>query len=172
MSEIDDIFASKGKSKAAQPIASTSTLPQKKIKKDKKRKREVEPQEDIEASRHKSRPAPQTIIDPSTHIPSLKHTSIGRKSGASKPKPSKPAIQGDDDEGKFKASRGSGPSQYSYLRDFPYVTPSQGARPQKVGLSTRKMSSVYAMKEGVSCLNSTSFCFSRLSGLRHTTMPV
>lgn len=114
MSEIDDIFAPKGKSTAPQPVASTSTLSQKK-KKDKKRKREVDPEDNAEVSQRNSRPAPQTIIDPSILISNLKPPKIDRSSEATKPKVSKSTAQGADDEDRFKDSRGSVSSRCLYL---------------------------------------------------------
>jgi len=103
-SEIDDIFASKGKSKAIQqPISSSSALPGKK-KQDKKRKRDSAqdtgsplPTSDLGEEKEakpppKKRPAPETVIDPSTRILSAKLAKSDK-----------------DNEERFKDSRGSGP---------------------------------------------------------------
>lgn len=114
MSEIDDIFASKGKPTAPQPVASMSTLSEKKKKKDKKRKREVDPEDNAEISQRNWRPAPQTITDPSILIPSLKPPKIDRAE-ASKSKVSKSTAQGADDKDRFKDSRGSVSSRCPYL---------------------------------------------------------
>lgn len=109
MSEIDDIFSSKGKAKATQPIPSTSTLTDKKKKKskDKKRKRELESEPVTET---KSRPAPETIIDPSTLISSAKRPKVEKTAGAK----AKPSVKNPDiaAENRFKDSRGPGLRQF------------------------------------------------------------
>ncbi|KIK71141.1 hypothetical protein GYMLUDRAFT_254408 [Collybiopsis luxurians FD-317 M1] len=85
-SEIDDIFAKKSKS--------LPSAPPKPSKKDKKRKRKAsEPDSN-------SNKAPETIIDPSTSIPSSKRIKL------SKPTVSSTTVK---DKEKFKDSRGSGP---------------------------------------------------------------
>ncbi|KAG5654766.1 hypothetical protein H0H81_003774 [Sphagnurus paluster] len=104
MSEIDDIFSSKTKSKASasQPVASTSSLPEKSTKKkDKKRKRNPEALPD-DPQPKKSRPAPETIIDPSTLIT----TKLPKTSKKYKP-PKTSSKSADHDENKFVDSRGS-----------------------------------------------------------------
>jgi len=122
-SEIDDIFASKGKSKAIQqPISSSSALPGKK-KQDKKRKRDSAqdtgsplPTSDLGEEKEaksppKKRPAPETVIDPSTRILSAKLAKSDKSAGG------RDAIKGrktdgnsdKDNEERFKDSRGSGP---------------------------------------------------------------
>jgi hypothetical protein len=107
-SEIDDIFASKGKAKATQPVASSSTASGRKKKKDKKKKRDLEAAKIDNEPMTKKRPAPETVVDPSIQIPSAKRAKVA--STTSK-KPSKPSKQDSskDDEDRFKDSRGNGP---------------------------------------------------------------
>ncbi|KAJ7655022.1 hypothetical protein DFH06DRAFT_1201370 [Mycena polygramma] len=93
MSEIDDIFAKR-------PVASTSaSVPPK--KKQKAKEKAPEKSAPVASSSSKKRPAPETIIDPSsTRAPPQK-----------KPKVDKPSIVAADKEDaeRFKDSRGSGP---------------------------------------------------------------
>ncbi|TFY79730.1 hypothetical protein EWM64_g4288 [Hericium alpestre] len=120
-SEIDDIFASKGKAKAVQPIASISTAlpPQRKKKKDKKRKRdgEVEASHAVESDAaakppKAKRPVPETVVDSSSQLapaPSAKWPKVdkvSRMAGVKRPKAAEKVI---DDEARFKDSRGIGP---------------------------------------------------------------
>jgi len=78
MSEIDDIFSFKGKAPAIQPIATASSLPAKKKKaKDKKRKRDAELAD--HPSVQPSRPAPETVFDPSTLVSSVKRPKIEKR---------------------------------------------------------------------------------------------
>ncbi|KAG6911851.1 hypothetical protein DXG01_000098 [Tephrocybe rancida] len=87
MSEIDDIFSSKGKGQAAQPVASTSSLSdknEKKKKKTKKRKRD-EPTSDLTIQ---PQPIPETVVDTSNSIISSKRPKIESKPKASNSKPS------------------------------------------------------------------------------------
>jgi hypothetical protein len=87
-SEIDEIFASKGK---IQP---------KPTKKDKKRKRRTENGEKPPAPDEK---APETIIDPSASLPAAKRVKVSKSTEKTSQTSSKKDID------KFKDSRGSGP---------------------------------------------------------------
>ncbi|KAF8349935.1 hypothetical protein F5887DRAFT_406793 [Amanita rubescens] len=108
MSEIDKIFAAKGKVKLADPKPTVSSTSSKHIKK--KRKHETNlPQVDVPGgdppSNSKKRPEPETIIDPSSDI----HHKRPKLDRASNPPPkpkSKRSIE-KDDEATFKDSRGS-----------------------------------------------------------------
>ncbi|GLB36296.1 putative eukaryotic protein of unknown function (DUF1764) [Lyophyllum shimeji] len=104
MSEIDDIFASKGKAPAIQSVASGSSLPpKKKTAKDKKRKRDSELSNNLPKDQP-SRPAPETVIDPSTLVSSVKRPKIEKKSKVSKTSAKEADLA---DESKFTDSRGS-----------------------------------------------------------------
>jgi len=107
-SEIDDIFASKGKVKAIQPVASSSTASKRKKEKDKQKKRGLEAAKIDNEPMTKKRPAPETVVDPSTQTPSAKRAKVAI---ATSKKPSKPTKQDSckDDKDRFKDSRGSGP---------------------------------------------------------------
>ncbi|KAF9458218.1 hypothetical protein BDZ94DRAFT_124477 [Collybia nuda] len=107
MSEIDDIFAFKGKIQPPQPIASTSTcIPSEKVRKKKKkqnkRKRDVESGDEAEAPHHTHRPT--TIVDQSTFIPSPKNPKIDRAPATVRAKVPKPVTHD-----QLKDSRGVGP---------------------------------------------------------------
>ncbi|KAJ7786104.1 hypothetical protein B0H16DRAFT_1489166 [Mycena metata] len=91
MSEIDDIFAKR-------PVASTSALVPPKKKKQKTKEKQPPEKTAPVASSSTKRPAPETIIDPSTRAPPQK-----------KPKVDKPIPADNDDTERFKDSRGSGP---------------------------------------------------------------
>ncbi|KAJ7706390.1 hypothetical protein B0H17DRAFT_1037010 [Mycena rosella] len=93
MSEIDDIFAKR-------PVASTSALvpPKKKKTKDKQ-----PPQPSATPSSSKKRPAPETIVDPSTRVPPQKRIKTD------KPPPPASSTSTKEDTERFKDSRGSGP---------------------------------------------------------------
>ncbi|KAF9015306.1 hypothetical protein BDQ17DRAFT_1340825 [Cyathus striatus] len=114
MSEIDDIFASKGKAKdillplpsSSQPLKSkSSTDPAKKQTKQKRKKKSDKPlQTDVvhsEISSSRKRPLPETVID--TSLPT---------SNAKRRKPDQTGIAlkktTDSEQDKFKDSRGSG----------------------------------------------------------------
>ncbi|KAJ3529356.1 hypothetical protein NM688_g7865 [Phlebia brevispora] len=117
-SEIDDIFAAKGKAKLSSPVPSTSKAPEvtssKKTKKNsKKRKRETDPAQAPADEAMNETPVkhkvPETVIDPSVK-PSLSSSS---KKPLKKPRPSetkKKQKTGDkEEEERFKDSRGTGP---------------------------------------------------------------
>lgn len=112
-SEIDDIFAAKGKAKAVElaPLPST-----KKEKKKKKKDRPSTSDETKEISRSseskslKKRPLPETVVDPS-----LKSSSTSKRPKLDTPVSSqREKIYHEtrkEDEDRFKDSRGSGPSK-------------------------------------------------------------
>ena len=122
-SEIDDIFAGKGRGKAGPPIASTSIIPpppeKKKKKKDKKRKREEDGASIVAPEAKAARKAvPETIVDPSLGIASA-------ASSAKQPRPARVAESAPkvkkaktskadasrEGEERFKDSRGTGPRE-------------------------------------------------------------
>ncbi|KAJ8494886.1 hypothetical protein ONZ51_g2012 [Trametes cubensis] len=121
-SEIDEIFASKGKApSAAKPAASSSsTQPpdkKKKKKKDKsaKRKRDdadADPEPEAAAPpKPVKRKVPETVFDPSAAIPSAKESKPrkGDKSAVSAAaKPKTPKLDREEEQ-RFKDSRGTGP---------------------------------------------------------------
>lgn len=119
-SEIDDIFASKGRTSAAAPAASSSfsQAPEKrKKKKDKdksaKRKRDADPDvEEAAPSKPPKRKIPETVFDPSAAVgaPSAKE-GRPRKTAAIVAKAQKPKKDREED-GRFKDSRGTGPRKY------------------------------------------------------------
>ncbi|KAJ8084175.1 hypothetical protein AAF712_001035 [Marasmius tenuissimus] len=101
-SEIDDIFASKGKAKAAlkpQPEPSSST----KSKPEKKRKRKHQATSIVTSSS-----APETVVDPSIKIPTTKRQKVTKDSADTKTKATKKAEKTSDNDG-FTDSRGTGP---------------------------------------------------------------
>ncbi|KAK7058832.1 hypothetical protein VNI00_001456 [Paramarasmius palmivorus] len=105
-SEIDDIFASKGKGKAP-PVPSTnselsSEASSSKAKSGKKRKRKHEASTPLVSS------TAETVVDPSAQVPSAKRQKADKKVKEIKSKPDKPATVREDEE-KFKDSRGTGP---------------------------------------------------------------
>jgi len=104
-SEIDDIFASKGKAKAIQPVASSSAASK---RKDKEKKRGVNAAKDDNKPMMTKRPAPETVFDPSTQIHSTKRAKVASTTSKKLSKPGK-HDKGKDDEDRFKDSRGSGP---------------------------------------------------------------
>lgn len=127
-SEIDDIFASKGKRSSAQPVASssapTAAVPKKK-KKSSKRKREVE-HEDVAAEEEKprKRPVPETVVDPSIALtaPAPKAQAIRAPAAKAAVKP-KAGKKDQINQDQFSDSRGSGPSVY-FLFFFNYFSSS------------------------------------------------
>ncbi len=116
MSEIDDIFASKGKAKAISPVPEPSLSVSKKKKKGKKKRSKIVVTEDPpkeNAPAPKKRPLPETIVDPSV-LPnnSKRHrTDIGANPSPKRPKTNKDT----KDEDQFKDSRGNGPRMPSFL---------------------------------------------------------
>ncbi|KZV63283.1 DUF1764-domain-containing protein [Peniophora sp. CONT] len=126
-SEIDNIFASKGKPQASSSTSTTPTVEKKKKKKDKKRKHAdtapVPSADDPPAKSKKARtaPVPETVVDTSSALlsapaivaPAKKSKTSGsllKKAAAAKSSSgSKKNADADDDEGRFKDSRGTGP---------------------------------------------------------------
>ncbi|KAH9898545.1 hypothetical protein C8Q73DRAFT_685183 [Cubamyces lactineus] len=122
-SEIDEIFASKGKAfSAALPAASSSSPSQpadkkKKKKKDKsaKRKRDdadagVDAEEAAAPSKPVKRKVPETVFDPSAALPSAKESKTRKadKSAPAAAKLKKPKLDREEEQ-RFKDSRGTGP---------------------------------------------------------------
>ncbi|KAJ3822993.1 hypothetical protein F5880DRAFT_584347 [Lentinula raphanica] len=116
-SEIDDIFASKGKSHPVPGSSKPISSPIKKVisKKDKKRKRKASDSTKDHGdttTAEKSKKVPETIIDPSASMPSAKRVKISKSSekagNGSDTKPGKSGKAKKEEE-KFKDSRGSGP---------------------------------------------------------------
>ncbi|KAJ7630740.1 hypothetical protein FB45DRAFT_916447 [Roridomyces roridus] len=89
MSEIDDIFAKR-------PVPSTSAVPP--PKKKSKTKAKAPSPVSSSSSSSKKRPAPETILDPSTRPPPPKKVKVD-----------KPPVDQKEETEKFKDSRGSGP---------------------------------------------------------------
>jgi hypothetical protein len=109
-SEIDDIFASKGKHKTTDlPHASSSVSPEKPRISGKKRKRDSVQDtcqpfvKQKEAKPLPKKRTPPTVVDPSTRILSAKPIK-GRKS----------KVDSRDNEELFKDSRGSGPRKLPF----------------------------------------------------------
>ncbi|KAF7969232.1 hypothetical protein HWV62_27951 [Athelia sp. TMB] len=105
-SEIDDIFASKGKGKPLEPTASPSLTTQDKKRKKKKKKQVVDfPEQPVSDAKSttKKRAAPETVIDPSIQVASVKRA----KKEPSKRNPANDIAK--EAEESFKDSRGSGP---------------------------------------------------------------
>lgn len=152
-SEIDDIFAAKGKAKAVElaPLPST-----KKEKKKKKKDRPSTSDETKEISRSseskslKKRPLPETVVDPS-----LKSSSTSKRPKLDTPVSSqREKIYHEtrkEDEDRFKDSRGSGPSKLHLVLLSNSLTPRQDEKLTMVSTFTRKMSWVYPMLEEVCC---------------------
>lgn len=106
-SEIDDIFASKGKI-AAQPSAGSAAASSSKSK---KRKRKAETDENP-SSQPSAKKVPETIIDPSASMPSAKRvkaTKASEKAAEPKGKAKRESKNVKEQEDRFKDSRGSGP---------------------------------------------------------------
>ncbi|EEB97719.1 hypothetical protein MPER_02907 [Moniliophthora perniciosa FA553] len=101
-SEIDDIFASKGKAKAAPPPSTSFEASSSKSKSEKKRKRKHE------ASTTPASSTAETIVDPSAQLSSSKRQKIDKKVKESKSKSDKLDPVREDEEN-FKDSRGTGP---------------------------------------------------------------
>ena len=134
MSEIDDIFASKGKPKAISTAPVPSDKKKKKKKKNTKQPTSASGQEPKTES-SKKRPAPETVVDPSVQIPQKRQKihSAPVKSGKTKSKKEK------EDEEDFKDSRGTGPRTCYPLvvsSFFSYTT--QVVKRRKAGLSTKR----------------------------------
>ncbi|KAL0575987.1 hypothetical protein V5O48_005987 [Marasmius crinis-equi] len=101
-SEIDDIFASKGKAKVVSkpaPESSSTSKP----KPEKKRKRKQA------ASTLTTSSAPETVVDPSIQLPSSKRQKVVKESVELKVKTKPSKMDKTEDEARFKDSRGTGP---------------------------------------------------------------
>lgn len=101
MSEIDEIFAAKSTSKFNKlPVSSSPSLPEKKLKKSRKRKRP------IDLTESKTHQPPQVIVDPS--VEGTQNEKRRRKENKIKTSPpvTKKGAGSDGDESKFNDSRG------------------------------------------------------------------
>ncbi|KZT06859.1 DUF1764-domain-containing protein [Laetiporus sulphureus 93-53] len=107
-SEIDDIFASKGKLVPASALPPESHADKKKKKKkSEKRKRELE--DDTKNENPAKRRAPETVLDPSIRTPAaVSHRSDAKVHKSVKVSTKKPKLDKEEEE-RFKDSRGSGP---------------------------------------------------------------
>lgn len=112
MSEIDAIFASKGKAKAtdAQPAETPALRASKKKKKAKKNKPEPQTATAAPAKDTKKRPAPETIVDPSVQTSQKRQKTEDTSDLAAKQK-SKPKKSKKEDDS-FRDSRGTGPRMF------------------------------------------------------------
>lgn len=161
-SEIDDIFAAKGKGKPAVPVPSSSKAPDttssKKNKKNaKKRKREADPAKTPadEVTDHKpvKRRVPETVIDPSASIATASSHAQPPKSVRppdAKKKHKKPEKE---DESRFMDSRGTGSSKSASQDLFQvimYLASFQDAKRRKDGIFTKRTSSESQSKQAVS----------------------
>lgn len=124
MSEIDDIFASKGKAKAPDAVPAKESADKKKKKKKKSSKTPVE-ESKPESSSSKKRPAPETVVDPSVQIPQKRQKVRAPTENAAKSKKDK------EDEEDFKDSRGTGPRMCSLLPSLPRLTPQPGRKTEE-----------------------------------------
>lgn len=118
MSEIDDIFASKGKTKELPPVPGSSLSVSKQKKKHKKKKSKIDVTEDTpkeNAPASKKRPLPETIVDPSIHSNNPKRHRTDPSSLSKRSKSKKDTKE----ESQFKDSRGDGqrmpPSYYAHF---------------------------------------------------------
>lgn len=130
-SEIDDIFASKGKVNPSQPSSSSKTpenrdkVTKKSSKKKRKREAAQEVKDTNDAEEHErplKRKVPETVVDPSISLSApvkqKKSAAPEKREGAVK----KPKKKGDkDDEERFKDSRGTGPSAFIFLSTSAYL---------------------------------------------------
>ncbi|KAH7915382.1 DUF1764-domain-containing protein [Hygrophoropsis aurantiaca] len=108
-SEIDAIFASKGKTRGTESTA-PSSLPKQTVKKKKKKDKNTKLSADVEitapetTTAGKKRPIAQTVVDPSAAITAkrarVESSTVVRSEGKVKAK---------DDDARFKDSRGNGP---------------------------------------------------------------
>lgn len=114
MSEIEEIFASKGKAKIqdqqySPPSASSSKSAKKKKNKNKATQVDNVPAENSPTSASNKRPSPETVID-SSSVPNKRLKTDKSTNSHPKAKVSRP-LKDDEDEAKFKDSRGAGPRQ-------------------------------------------------------------
>ncbi|KAL6302216.1 hypothetical protein BKA93DRAFT_410636 [Sparassis latifolia] len=149
-SEIDEIFASKGKSSAPKPSSSapSTDTPPKKTKKSGKRKREAkgetEVRDESESKKSTKRRVPETVLDPSARIAAPATSNKSTKlqniaSGSAAKKKSKKAKEVED---RFKDSRGTGSSMSSLLTLYLFGIHSiQDAQRRKDSRYTRRASS-------------------------------
>ena len=123
-SEIDDIFAAKGKGKPAAPVPSSSKTPEttsskKNKRSSKKRKREADPvavpADEVTDHKPVKRKVPETVIDPSTTA--ARAASHAKPAKSVRPTDTKKKHKKVDreDEDRFKDSRGTGPSMFGVM---------------------------------------------------------
>ncbi|KAG1757420.1 hypothetical protein EDB19DRAFT_1657375 [Suillus lakei] len=112
-SEIDDIFAAKGKAKAIE-LAPLPSVMEKKAKKKKRKDRPSTSDETKEINRSsnsktlKKRPLPETVVDPSFKASSSsKRPKLDASASSQREKTTHETRK--EDEDRFKDSRGSGP---------------------------------------------------------------
>ncbi|OJA10794.1 hypothetical protein AZE42_00309 [Rhizopogon vesiculosus] len=101
-SEIDDIFSAKGKAKAVQSLTPLPLVDEKKKKKKKKDK--LYPPKEIDPKTLKKRPAPETVVDPSS-----KSSTTTKRPKLDVSASSQPSHEKRKDEDRFKDSRGIAP---------------------------------------------------------------
>jgi len=123
-SEIDDIFSAKGKAKALESLAPLPSVDEKeekkKKKKPKKRKDKLHPSDktdEIDRSTVQKRPAPETVVDPSSKSSiSSKRPKLDVSASSQHVKPSHDKRK--EDEDRFKDSRGAAPSKFHPFSEF------------------------------------------------------
>lgn len=123
-SEIDDIFASKGKAIYSSLPADAPKKKKKKAKKTNEAQEQPPPSTKRKRNDHEStdehtsikRRVPETVLDPSVQLAApLKGNSKSDTSKSSRPRPSIKARPVKEDEERFKDSRGTGPSMSSLV---------------------------------------------------------
>ena len=154
-SEIDDIFASKGKAPPAVVPSSSSQPADAKKKKQKKAKKSSEqaqeqPPSSVSSTKRKrddhesttpkvehtaKRRVPETVLDPSAQLaaPSKGKSKPETSNTSSRPRPSKKARPEKEDQERFKDSRGTGPSMSSLVNLSFFSCNSVASRAQNRG---------------------------------------
>ena len=146
-SEIDDIFAAKGKVKSL-PSSKSSLKPDSVTKKSpkKKRKREAAQEDAIDAKEHDrpvKRKVPETIVDPSASLPASGKTKKSAQVEEREPVAKRPKKKEDKEaEERFKDSRGTGPSTVNILPslNISFTMVLQGEKRRKVFRYTKRTS--------------------------------
>jgi len=142
-SEIDDIFAAKGKTKPDPLAASSSAVQEKKKKKKKKSKDAAKadepPADDDDTSKSSSkRRIPETVVDTSAKLEAspAKRAKVEKTAGPSDaPKKKKTKKEDKDEETEFRDSRGTGPRRRTeegfaiYKEDELGISPEGGDTP-------------------------------------------
>ncbi|OAX44761.1 hypothetical protein K503DRAFT_2967 [Rhizopogon vinicolor AM-OR11-026] len=119
-SEIDDIFSAKGKAKAVQSLTPLPSVDENKKKRQKKKDKLYTPKE-IDPKTQKKRPAPETVVDPSS-----KSSTTSKRPKLDVSTSSQPSHEKRKDEDRFKDSRGTAPSMPLLFSKFktPITLPS------------------------------------------------